>query len=60
MKTPKSLLDAAIGVVLAVVLLPVFVWLGLAALGASVAAILIGTFVAAWQLRQTNQTIQHN
>lgn len=56
MNTLKSLMKAALGVVLAVALLPVFVWLGLAAIGASIAAILIGTCIAAWQLRQHNRT----
>ena len=51
MTTLKTLLRAALGVTLAIVLLPVFVWIGLAALGASIAAIILGTGVAAWQLR---------
>lgn len=51
MTTLKTLLRATLGVALAVILLPVFVWIGLAALGASIAAIVLGTAVAAWQLR---------
>ncbi len=52
MNTLKSLMQAALGVVLAAALLPTFVWLGLAAIGASIAAILVGTCIAAWQFRQ--------
>lgn len=55
MKNLKSIIRAAIGVTLAVFLLPVFVWLGLAALGASIAAVIIGTGAAVWQLRKFNQ-----
>ena len=60
MNTLKSLLQAALGVVLTVALLPIFVWLGLAAIGASIAAIFIGTGIAAWQLRQHNRTAPQN
>ena len=56
METLKSIGRAAIGVALAIALLPIFVWLGLVALGASVAAIIIGTCLAAWQQRPLNQT----
>lgn len=60
MNSLKSLMQAALGVVLAVALLPIFVWLGLAAIGASIAAILIGTYVGAWQMRQHNYSTPQN
>ncbi len=53
METLKFIARAALGVVLAIVLLPVFVWLGLAAIGASAAAIVLGTALTAWQLRKS-------
>ena len=57
MSTLKHGLQAALGVALAVLLLPIFVWIGLATLGASIATILIGTGVAAWQLRAAEKPL---
>ena len=47
----KPILNAFIAVVLTILLLPVFVWLGLVAVGAAISAILLGTSAAAWQMR---------
>ena len=43
----QTILRAVLGVFLAILLLPVFVWIGLAAIGAAIVAGLIGTAVAA-------------
>jgi hypothetical protein len=56
MENLKSIIRATIGVTLAVLLLPVFVWLDLAALGASIAAAIIGAGAAAWQMRKFNHS----
>ena len=55
MTTLKAILNAALGVTLALLMLPVFAWLGLVALGAAVFAVILGTAVIAWQLRRAQK-----
>jgi hypothetical protein len=51
----KLLTRATFGITLAALLLPVFVWLGLVVIGASVTVIIPGSAVTAWQLRKCNK-----
>ena len=47
----QNFFSAAMGITLTFLLLPVFVWLGLAAIGAAIFAATIGTAIAFFHLR---------
>lgn len=55
MHTFKSIAQLALAIALGLILLPVFVWLGLAAVGACVAAAIVGGATAAWKVRQARR-----
>lgn len=64
METIKSFMRFAVAIALAVIAVPILVWVGLAAIGAAVLAALVGSFAGAWALNKAQKqgngvTIDH-
>jgi len=64
METIKSFVRFAGAIALAVIAVPILVWVGLAAIGAAVLAALVGSFAGAWAINKAQKqrdgvTIEH-
>ena len=64
MDTIKSFFRFAAAIALAVIAVPILVWIGLAAIGAAVLAALVGSVAGAWAINKAQKqrdgvTIEH-
>ena len=55
MDTIKSFFRFAIAIALAVIAVPILVWIGLAAIGAAVLAALVGSVAGAWAIHKAHK-----
>ncbi len=55
MNTIKSFLRFAVAIAIAVIAVPILVWVGLAAIGAAVLAALFGSFFGAWAIHKARK-----
>lgn len=55
METIKSFLRFAVAIALAVIAVPILIWVGLAAIGAAVLAALFGSFAGAWAINKAQK-----
>lgn len=55
METIKSFVRFAVAIALAVIAVPILIWVGLAAIGAAVLAALFGSFAGAWAIHKAQK-----
>ncbi|MDZ7823640.1 MAG: hypothetical protein U5K75_06075 [Ahrensia sp.] len=55
METMKSIFRFAVAIGLAVIAVPILIWIGLAAIGAAVLAALVGSFAGAWAINKAQK-----